>query len=750
MNNHINWASLYFLLFLLPICLIAQTSSGIIRGKVEATEGGEIMPLIGAKLFWLGTSEGTMTEEEGTFELAQVPETNVLIISYFGYQNDTLEVAEGGVISIRLETKHTLDEVEIVHKQKSTSISFIDPMKTENIGEKELLKAACCNLSESFETNPSVDVSFTDAVTGTRQIQLLGLAGPYSQITRENMPDVRGLSAIYGLTYVPGTWVESMQLNKGAGSVANGFESIAGQINIELRKPESSERMYLNLYANEGGKVEANANFAHKFEDGKWSTALLLHGKNASIKRDRNQDNFLDMPLSDQFIALNRWKYIGPNGLRLQLGVKGTYIDNMGGQIDFEPNKHALGNEKWGMHLNMQRLEAFTKIGKVFEDKPWRTYGLQVSAVNHHQDSYFGMNRYDARQQTMYANFMYQGIFSNTNHGFRTGASFMYDAYQEILNDVDYNRQEIVPGAYFEYTYSYLEKFGAVAGIRADHHNLFGAFITPRLHLRFAPTEKTVFRASAGRGQRTANIFSENNGLLASSRQFIIQGDGGNTPYGLQPEVAWNYGFNVTQYFTLDYRDGSASLDFYRTDFQNQIVVDREQSPQTVVFYNLEGESYSNSFQAQVDYEVIKRLDARLAYRWFDVKTAYDGVLMEKPLVSAHRAFLNLAYNTRNHWTFDYTLNWQGSKRLPFTRSNPLEYQLSERSPSFVVMNAQISKTFREFFEIYVGMENMLNYRQEGPILSSEQPFSPYFDSSMVWGPIFGRNTYVGLRYRVK
>lgn len=736
------------LLLILPMAMWSQSVS--IQGKVEGLEEGKPIPLVGAKVFWLGTIVGTMTGEDGTFELDRSTESELLIVSYFGYQNDTISVHDDDFIMIELHSNHTLQEVEIVHKKKSTEISFMDAMKTEKIGEAELLKAACCNLSESFETNPSVDVSFTDAVTGTRQIQLLGLAGPYTQITRENMPDVRGLSAIYGLTYIPGTWVESMQLNKGAGSVVNGYESIAGQINVELRKPESADRMYLNLYANEGGRIEVNANVAHRFSDKKWSTALLLHGKNNSIKMDRNQDGFLDMPLSDQFIALNRWKYIGPGGLRVQIGAKGTYIDNMGGQIDFEPNKHALGMDTWGMSVNMRRLEGFAKIGQVFEDKPWRSLGLQLSAATHQQESYFGLNRYDANQQTAYANFLYQGMFSNTNHTFKTGASFQYDTYQEVLNDQTFAWQEMVPGAYFEYTYTHLSTFGAVAGIRADHHNLYGSFVTPRLHLRYAPTEKTVFRASGGRGQRTAAILSENNGLLASSRRIIIQGGENNLPYGLNPEVAWNLGMNITQYFTIDYRDGSASLDFYRTDFQNQIVVDRDQDAQAVVFYNLDGESYSNSFQAQVDYELIKRLDARLAYRWFDVKTTYNGELMEKPLVSAHRAFLNLAYNTRDHWTFDYTINWQGSKRIPFTGNNPDLYRLPERSPDFFLMNAQISKTFREFFEVYVGMENILNVRQDDPILSSEQPFNPYFDSSLIWGPIFGRNTYVGLRYRVK
>lgn len=742
---------LVFLLLTLPLCIWAQQSSEYVQGNVTMeNRDGEIIPLIGANVYWLGTTEGTVTEVDGTFNLPRLEQTNQLVVSFIGYQNDTIGVEGKNSIDLRLNATVSLDEVEIVYRKKSTEISFASPLKIETIGEKELLKAACCNLSESFETNPSVDVSFTDAVTGTRQIQMLGLAGPYTQIMRENMPDVRGLSAIYGLTYVPGTWVESIQLGKGTGSVVNGYESIAGQLNVELRKPEEAERMYLNIYGNEGGRMEANANFAHRFDEGKWSTALLLHGKNNSIKQDRNDDGFLDIPLSNQYIALNRWKYIGPGGMRVQFGVKGTYIDNIGGQTDFDPSNDAPTTDKWGLHLNMQRLEGWAKLGKVFEEMPWKSMALQVSGANHAQKSTFGLNAYDASQNTFYANTLYSSILSNTNHKFKTGASIQYDNYEEILNSTDFDRTEIVTGAYFEYTYTYLEKFSAVAGIRADHHNLFGAFITPRLHLRYALSDNTVMRASAGRGQRTANILSEYNGLLASSRQIIILGDDSDKPYGLNPEVAWNYGVNLTQSFQLDYRDGTVSFDFYRTDFENQIIVDLDQSSQKAVFYNLDGQSYSNSFQAQLDYEVIKRLDARLAYRWFDVRTTFDGNLLQKPLIAAHRAFLNLAYETNNNWKFDYTVNWQGQKRIPSTANNPAAYQLPERSPDFVVMNAQFSKTWQDKFEVYVGVENLLNFRQENPILSSNEPFGNHFDSSLIWGPIFGRNTYFGLRYRLK
>ncbi|MFK7924133.1 MAG: TonB-dependent receptor [Bacteroidia bacterium] len=730
-------------LFCIPFSISAQQSSRL-EGKVS--DGIENTPLVGAKLFWLGTQKGTNTDQEGAFSLRKTAASNQLVVSFFGYSNDTILIGTQSFVEIRMQPDLTLDAVEIEGRKRATSISFLDPLKTENIGEKEIEKAACCNLSESFETNPSVDVAFTDAVTGTRQIQLLGLAGPYTQITRENMPHIRGLSSLYGLTYTPGFWVESIQLSKGAGSVANGYESIAGQINVELRKPEEADRFALNLYANEGGRLEANLNLAHKFEGGKWSTGLLLHGANRSAERDRNGDNFLDNPLNNTVIALNRWKYFGSNGLRIQLGIKGTYIDRFGGQLGASEDPTL-----WGMQLNTRRLEGFAKIGKILP-KAGHSMGLQLSAATHEQDSYFGLREYDANQQTAYANFAYQGILGTTNHVFKTGLSFQYDRYAERLESTNYDRVEVVPGAYGEYTYNYLDKLGIVAGLRVDYHNLFGAFVTPRLHIRYAILEKTILRASAGRGQRTANILSENNGLLASNREFVIQGDGDNSdkPFGLDQEVAWNYGLNLTQLFTLDYREGTFSLDFYRTDFVNQIVIDLDQNPRQVVFYNLDGQSYSNSFQAQFDYELIKRLDVRLAYRWFDVKTTYDGKLRQKPLVSTHRAFVNLAYETRNYWKFDYTVNWQSSKRLPFTSANPERYRLEQLSPAFFIMNAQISKTWLEKFDVYLGGENLLNFIQEDPILGSDQPFSPYFDSSLVWGPIFGRNIYMGLRYNIK
>lgn len=742
---------LLFGIFFFVSDVFSQQASENIKGIVYGIgQDGKKTALPMANVYWENTQTATITDNQGKFKIQKNKNSNSLIVSFVGYLPDTLKITREKNLEVNLQESVELDEVAIVSRKKGMETDFLNPLGVRKIGEKELNKAACCNLSESFETNPSVDVSFTDAVTGTRQIMMLGLAGPYSQITRENMPDIRGLSAIYGLTYIPGTWIQGIQLIKGTGSVVNGFESIAGQINVEMKRPNCDEKVFLNAYANEAGRLEGNANL-RLFKNEKWSSSLLLHASNNSLKHDKNDDGFLDKPLMKQYVLLNRWELRNSNGLHFEFGGKGTYIDNLGGQLSFDLKSDEGTTNAWGMHIETKRLDAWTKIGKVNPNKEYQSIGVQISGSYHDQNSFFGLNNYDASQTSLYGNVIFQSIIGNTNHKYRTGISFQMDDYIEDFNLINFNRQEIVPGAFFEYTYSHLDKFNLVAGIRADHHNLFGTFFTPRMHARYAPSENTIFRISAGKGHRTANIISENTGLLATSRQIIIQSDLNNgKPYGLDQEIAWNYGINLTQHFTLDYREGLISLDFYRTDFENQIIVDLEQNPQQAVFYNLNGKSYSNSFQAQLDYEIIKRLDFRVAYRWYDVKTNYDGELKSKPLVAENRAFINLGYETRNFWKFDYTLNWQGSKRVPSTLSNPEQYQVSDQSPEFYTMNFQITKSWKKLFDIYVGVENILDYKQKNPIISSDQAFGPYFDSSLIWGPVFGRGIYIGLRYKIK
>ena len=721
----------------------------VIKGIVVENANGQANPLAGASLSWAGTKHGTVTNTHGEFLLPKQESAAQLVVSYSGFKTDTISVGDMHDIQIALSKKESLAGVTVTARSRSTYINAYSPFRTAVITKKELLKAACCNLSESFETNPSVDVSYSDAATGAKQIQLLGLSGIYSQLTVENLPGPRGIATHLGLNSIAGPWVESIQLIKGTGSVVNGFESIAGQINVELRKPQTSEKLYLNGYVNTMGKTDVNLNWAHKLNS-KWATGLLLHNDFLYTKQDFNKDGFRDLPTGNQFSGVHRWQYLGDNGLMTQFGVKVLLDNKVGGQVSFNPSADKFSTSSYGLGINTKRYEAFGKIGYVFPEKMHKSIGLQLSAYDHNQDSYFGLKRYDARQKNFYSNLIYQSQIGSEVHQFKTGLSFLYDGYQEQLNATPYNRTEVVPGAFTEYTFTPNEKLNVVAGLRADHNSLYGWFATPRFNIRYAPVTNTTLRASVGRGQRTADIFAENMGVLVSSRTISILTATAGKAYGLLPEVAWNKGISVDQKFHLFNREASAGVDFYRNDFTNQVIVDLEDA-RTVTFYNLVGKSYSNSFQTEMNFIPVPKLEVRLAYRFFDVKTTYSNQLLEKPFTARHRAFTNLAYDLSG-WKFDYTVNLTGSKRIPATDANPTGYKLDKYSPSYITMNAQVSKSIgkMKLFDFYVGGENLTNYFQKNAIVAADRPFGNLFDASLVWGPVSGRLIYTGFRYTIK
>ena len=717
---------------------------------LEETNKGEIHPLAHASVFWLGTSNGVVTDDNGIFLLGYDSSQSQLVVSYAGYTADTIAVTGNKELKIVLASAKKLKEVIMTSKQHSTYLSSTDPIRTQVMTGRELLKAACCNLSESFETNPSVDVSYNDAVTGSKQIQLLGLSGNYTQLTVENLPGPRGIATALGLNAIAGPWIESIQLTKGVGSVANGYESIAGQINVELKKPENSEKLLANVYVNNNGKTDLNLNLS-KILNTKWSTALLLHDDFLNNKNmDFNKDGFRDLPTGNAFSLINRYKYDNGKGLLAQFGVKLLNDKRTGGETAFNPDTDKNTSNHYGLGINTARYEAFGKIGYVFPEKKYKSIGLQVAAISHDQKSYFGLTTYNGKQQSFYSNLIYQSIINSTAHKFRAGASFLYDKYHEDFKASRYQRTEIVPGAFIEYTFTPNEKFTTVAGLRADRNNLFGFFITPRLNIRYEPIAGTTIRASAGRGQRTANIFAENTSALVSARQVNIIAAGAGKAYGLNPEVAWNKGISIDQKFKLFHRQALLSIDYFRNDFSSQVVVDVE-NPREIKFYNLQGKSFSNSIQAEVNLEPVHKFDLRLAYRYFDVKTTYSGILLERPLIASNRAFANLAYAALG-WKFDYTITYNGKKRLPNTAANPVQYQLPAYSPDFILMNAQVSKSIGKKFpmDFYAGVENIGNYFQRNVIISARQPFSPYFDASMVWGPVTGRMLYAGWRLKIK
>ncbi len=773
--------TIFFLL--LSAVFFSQATAQSITGSIMAKdEHGHHESLAGVNIQWLGTTIGTSTDANGEFKLSTKGiKQPILVVSFLGYKTDTIDVKGKKNIKIEmLESTSELGSVEITSRVNSSFISEVDPRKVQVITSHELKRAACCNLSESFETNSSVDVMYADAISGAKQIQMLGLSGVYSQIISENVPLLRGLGSTFGLSYIPGPWMESISVAKGAGSVRNGFESTTGLINVEYKKPANSEKFYLNGFINHHGRLEANVNAATKFNK-RLSTMVLGHASTFQRPFDNNDDNFMDIPKSTNYNFINRWDYEIPGKYDSRFLIKYMDEKRVGGFMDFNPETYSPDIEKisnltetYGFQVNTKRLESFWKNGLVFKNE--QSVALIISGLYHRQNGFFGINEYDGSQKGLYGNLIYDGnFFDNEKHHFNMGLNLMYDDYKEnyfrrdftflyqVLgvkdvtlpndtlltvhhySDTNYifDRKEIVPGAYFEYTWAPIHDLTIIGGIRIDHHNTYGMFYTPRLHMRYKLKEKTTFRASAGKGYRTANILSENFSLMASQRTIHIVEK-------LEQEQAWNYGINITHNFTLFSRDAQLDLEAYRTSFENQIVADLDSIPSEVYFYNLKGESYANSLMAQLTFEPIERLSVMAAYGISDVKTTINNELRRKPMVNAYKGIISLAYSTKfEKWKFDITLQLNGKARIPDTKKMPSFLQRAEYSPSYAQMLAQVTRKFKHI-EIYLGGENLTNYTQKDPITEAFAPYHTHFDTSMVWGPLVGATVYAGFRYVIK
>lgn len=618
-----------------------------------------------------------------------------------------------------------------------------------NITDKELMKAACCNLSESFETNATVDVSYSNAVSGTKQIKMLGLDQKYVLITKELLPEVRGISSAYGMNFIPGRWIESIQLVKGAGSVTNGYESLIGHINTELYKSAKQPKTSLNFYGDVETRFEGNFVHNDKIND-KWIQSILLSGNAVTERKDTNDDGFMDQPIGRgiNLSYILNYNDLDNSGLGAHFGMNYVNDHRLGGQMDFKEKYDKGTNNNYGIGVDIQRFQFWNKVGYIFPGRPYQSLGLMNQFTYQEQDSYFGLRTYDANQKTFYSNLIFESIIGHTGHTYKTGASFLYDHYDELYNLINYRRNETVPGAFFEYTYMG-DKLTAVAGARVDFHNLAGTQFTPRLNLKYDIAPKTILRASAGRGFRTANVFAESQAYLASNRQVQIVDNGGDI-YGLDPEIAWNYGLSLQQEFRLFNRRSTIVADFFRTDFQDQVLIDLDSSPQHILFYNLDGKSYANSFQVQWDFEPVRRLEARLAYKYYDTKADYESGAKELPFTPQHRGFMNLGYSTTRlgggqQWSFDTTLQWIGEQRLPSSASNPTEFQWVEKGDSYFQLSAQVARNFNKNLRMYIGGDNLLSYKQKNAIIDAQNPFGNYFDGGMVYAPVMPANFYIGI-----
>ena len=737
---------IYILLFtLLPA--FSQEDSHYLSGRVfETDENGNRNTVEFANVYWLVNNEGVITNNKGEFRIHKPhgQEGDLkLIVSYIGYNPDTISITDRSRdIEVVLDASRQLDEVVITKRQGTTVTSKIQIMPTQVITQAGLQKLACCNIGESFESSATVDVGFTDAVSGAKKIRMLGLDGMYSQLMFENIPFMRGMESGYGLSHIPGPFMNSIQISKGTSSVINGYESTTGQINVEYKKPFDSEPLFINLFANTEGRYESNLTSAVKIND-KLSTMIFFHGSTNTMALDHNMDGFLDMPRGRQYNFLNRWEYVIMEMIHAQLGVEVLDERRIGGQIDYK-GRDSNSNGLYGIDISLQKLRVFGKLGYVFPHQPANSIGWINSFTHFDQQSFFGNRSHSGNQQSIYSNLIYQTILGNTNHSLSSGFSFTSDSFREDFLEKNYDRREIVGGVFSQYTYTIPEKLVLMAGMRVDKNNLHGVLFTPRLHIKYDLTDHYILRGTLGKAHRSAKVFSENLSLLASSRVFEFTND-------FKIESAWNAGLSFSRYFHFsNQREGTFTLDFYRTEFQNQVVIDRDHDVNRVYLYNLDGKSFSNAFQAELTGEFIPSFDLSLAYRFNDVKTDQLDGLIEKPFVYRHKGLFTTTWSAPyEKWKYDITVQYNGSSRIPDTSGNPENYRMESRSPGFFMVHTQLTRKFRRL-DLYVGAENLTGFRQKNAILGADDPFGTSFDASMIWGPVTGRMFYGGLRWRLE
>ena len=712
---------------------LAITSFSQIRGVVKDSNGNT---LIGANVVWIGTNIGTTTDGEGKFVLEAQPSVKELVTTYIGFANDTTQWNGASFVEITMKSEEVnLDDV-VVKSQRPGRMKAKGAENIEITTSTELCRAACCNLGESFSTNPSVDVDYADAATGAKQIKLLGLSGSYVQMLTENVPAFRGAAAPFSLGYIPGTWMHSIQVSKGAATVKNGYESITGQINVEYLKPQLDEELDVNLFLDSHLKIETNIEGNYHFNDA-LSTGVLAHYENMWMEHDGNGDGFMDMPKVQQFDFMNRWMYKKDHYI-MQAYVKALKEDRNGGQVENAHNhSKETDNQRYKINIGSERYEGVLKNAYIFDEIHNTNVALILSGSIHKMNSLYGLKTYDVNNNNAYAQLMFETEFT-PSHSISTGLSFNHDCFDErwkleYMPNLVKAPDENIGGAYAQYTFNYDEKFVFMAGFRGDYSNLYGLFFTPRAHVKWAVSDLLKLRFSAGKGYHTPRPMLDYHTHLASNRDIIVDND-------LKQEEAWNYG--ATASFDIDVFEKCLiiNLEYYYTNFNSQVVADFDSDVHKLHFYNLDGISYSHTFQIDATYPFFEGFSLLGAFRYNDVKTTINGVLRDKPLTSRYKGLVTATYKTPLEiWQFDLTLQINGDGRLPDGFGT---------FDAYPILNAQILKWFR-WGNIYVGGEYLTNYKKKNPIIGCHDPLGDNFDATMIYGPIDGIMFYAGIKWKL-
>jgi len=720
------------------------TEAGTFTGKVNYRRAnGSLEPLPFAQIYHLEKKQLLTADADGRFTL-DLDATATLVATYVGYTKDTLVVTPD-ITSAEFYLSGENEVSQAVVTARQEGISKMKPIKTEIISSAGLCKMACCALASSFENSSSVTVGYADAITGAKQIKLLGLSGTYTQLLDENRPTMRGLAAPFGLSFIPGQWLESIQISKGPTSVTNGIEAITGQINLEQRKPTDETPLFVQAYIGSDAMVEANIASALQIGD-RWSTITQAHVGSTFASMDHNRDNFRDDPQNLQLSISNRWLYYAPSGLQVRFGARYINDDRLGGQMNArKDNGWNLDNKIWGSRIQNRNFNGYAKVGMPITSEGNSNVAMILDYTHHELDGFWGLKDYTGRQDNFFANLLYSHEF-NDHHKMELGVTFNTDNYRETLVNIGYDRNnfdhiESYIAAFGEYTFTLEDKLTFVGGLNFEYNWIHGFKFVPRGSFKYSFTDAIVLRLVGGRGCRCSNFLTDNLGIFSASRLIKVAEN-------LDPmEDAWTVGANMTFYLPFGYEPENTylSFDFFRNDFKKQVIVDQEVEYGYTNIYNLNGPSYTNTYQVDFNVEPIERFNIVATFKYTDAKVTMAGQgLKERLMTSRFKGVLNLQYATRmSKWIFDFTAQINGPMRLPYFAYDAWKM---DYSPVYPTLYAQVTRKFKGF-DVYVGGENLTNFKQKNPIIDATDPFSKKFNAGCVWGPLTGIKVYAGVRY---
>ena len=769
----------------IPVAVMAQRT---LTGRVLDVNNEQ--PLVGATLYWKNTTAGATSTTDGRYSIKRVSGFETLVIDYLGY--DVLELEVGKDIH-ELEVRLTpssvdIDEVLVEGQQRGNYAKSSGITRQEQISFAGLCKMACCSLAESFENSASVTVGYSDAISGARQIKMLGLAGTYTQILDENRPIMQGAGATYGLSYTPGMWLNSIQVSKGVASVTAGHEAITGQINLEHRKPTDDERLFINLYFDSELRPEFNISSAIPLTpDKRLSTVIMAHGSMDSAVHDMNMDGFVDMPKANQINIANKWLWQNSGGVQLRWGWKFVNENRLGGKLNYRKDLYEqmindpIGSNTYGSKIHNRNFNAYAKLGipigyeRTFTGDPDDAVQNNIAMIldydNYATDSYFGINEADIEEQTVRLNATYAHYFTQRSSLNAGVSGYIRQMDNEYLQknatshyqwDVEDDAIIAEPGIFAEYTYNIEEKFSLVMGLRGDYAMVDGNYyynakpeflVTPRSHVKWNITPRTTLRASAGMGYRRQNLVTDNIWMMTTSRDIHI----GNLTNDMEKAVT--FGGSLSQTFNLAGDDQTTiSFDYFRTQFFNTMVFDQETANNSILIYNTSEKSFTDNYQIDFNWTPFRGFDLFATFRYTNAMMTLereDGqkYLVERPLTSRYKGLINIQYAVQR-WVFDVTAQLNGPVRLPELNGD-MEKAMNNPtlSPVYPMYFAQVSYKMSNL-TLYLGCENIANYMQgvdggTAPIVGGDNPFLPGFNSSQVWGPLMGRKVYFGLRLNI-